>query len=341
MDAFDHDRWIETLQRSTERPHVFDSEQVTDVGDWQTAFRRDLRETLGLSPADNGDPPALAPRQHGTETADGHERQTWSVRTDPGVRVPLSILLPGDVEPPYPVVLALHGHTEHGMALPTGAIDPETPAIAEERRDIARQAVDRGYAAIAPTVRGFGALGGDGWRNDRWACGRLQLYGQLFGRTLLGDRVRDVQCILDFVQAQPRFQSRQIAVAGHSGGGAVALFAAALDERLSPVVVSAYFCPFEDSILAGDHCPCNYVPGLATLARVSDVAGLIAPRPFRALAGQQDDLFPIDGARTAMSRLEAIYAAAGVPDRCDLHAGAGGHQFYPSGAWPFIERHFG
>jgi hypothetical protein len=71
-----------------------------------------------------------------------------------------------------------------------------------------------------------------------------------------------------------------------------------------------------------------------------DVAGLIAPRPFRAIAGKADPIFPIAAVREAYDRLKAIYRVAGVEDRCELYVGEGPHRYYRAGSWPFIRKWF-
>lgn len=338
--GFDRPAWTASLFRNHERRHRHDGERGADFDDWQAAFRRDLRETLGLPVVRQAGVPDPDPRRHGAERAGDHERQTWSVRTETDVRVPFYVLVPDGVEPPYPVVFALHGHTPAGKDLPVGNVDAAEEAVVEEGRDFARQAVERGYAAVAPDVRGFGDLSeAEGWRGGTGTCGRLQMHAQLFGRSLLGDRVWDLRRIADFVADRPAFDADRMAITGHSGGGAVTLFAAALDERFSPVVPSSYFCTFRDSILAVDHCECNYAPGVLELGEMADVAGLVAPRPFRALSGAEDSIFPVEGARESFGRLERIYGAAGAGEDCELYVGDGGHEYYPDGAWPFVDRH--
>ena len=70
---------------------------------------------------------------------------------------------------------------------------------------------------------------------------------------------------------------------------------------------SCYFCTFRDSIMSIPHCADNYVPGLLKVAEMSDVAGLCAPKPLVVVAGEQDDLFPIQGVRKAFEDLREIY----------------------------------
>jgi hypothetical protein len=105
-------------------------------------------------------------------------------------------------------------------------------------------------------------------------------------------------------------------------------------------VPSSYFCTFEGSIGSIHHCDCNYVPGIMRLGEMYDVAGLIAPRPFKAIAGKDDTIFPIEHVKYAFERLKEIYTVAGVPDNCQLYIGQQGHRYYKDGAWDFIREHF-
>lgn len=336
------ERWTERLFRDHERRHAYDDQTGPALSAWQEAFRADLRATLGLPAIEAAGVPSLAPERHETVSEGGYERQRWTVRTETGFRLPFRVLLPDDIEPPCPVVVALHGHGDGGTAVTAGV--PETAEqrreVRDEKRDVAVQAVERGYAALVPTMRGLGELANEadeelGYRT----CHTLQLHAQLFGRSLAGDRVWDGTRLLDFVEDRDEFDEESVTVTGHSGGGAAALFLAAVDERVDVAAVSSYFCTFADSIAALDHCECNYVPGVAGLGEMADVAGLVAPRPFVAVNGADDHIFPVEGARRAFDRLQRVYAAAEVPEKCALHVGDGGHQYYPDGVWPFVEDH--
>jgi fermentation-respiration switch protein FrsA (DUF1100 family) len=151
--------------------------------------------------------------------------------------------------------------------------------------------------------------------------------------------VWDISRLIDWATARPDVDARRIAITGNSGGGTTSVFAAACETRIAVAVPSCYFCTFEGSIGTIHHCDCNYVPGIMRLGEMYDVAGLIAPRPFLAIAGKDDHIFPIEHVRFAFERLQRVYAAAGVPDLCQLYAGEGGHRYYKAGAWPFIRRY--
>lgn len=340
-ETADGPRTPDAPYHDTRRTRGYDGQTGEALAEWRERFRADLRGVLGHDVVRERTVDDPAPERVADETREGHRREEWTLATEAGFRVPLSLLLPSAGEPPYPVALTLHGHTDLGRRLAVGEVpdDRRAELVDRERRDIAVQAVERGYAALAPDMRGFGDLADPRADVDGRACTRLQKTAQVYGRSLVGDRVWDVLRLLDWVEGRPELDADRVALVGHSGGGAVALFAAALDDRVSPVAPNAYVCTFRDSILAVDHCPCNYVPGVARLGEMWDVAGLVAPRPLVVSTGADDPIFPVEGTRRAFDRLREVYAAAGAEDRCRLHVGDGGHRFYPQGVWPFVDAH--
>jgi len=64
--------------------------------------------------------------------------------------------------------------------------------------------------------------------------------------------------------------------------------------------------------------------------------GLFPPKPVVIVAGETDEIFPLEGTRKAFVDLWRIYAAAGVQDRCHLVVGKAGHRFYAEDAWPVM-----
>jgi len=207
---------------------------------------------------------------------------------------------------------------------------------------VAIQAVKEGYFAIAPTTRGFGdtRTPEDIKSEATSSCRTLLMHDILVGRTPIGDRVWDVSKLIDWALKNLPVDPAKIVVTGNSGGGTVTLFAAACDTRISVAVPSSYFCTFAGSIGSVHHCDCNYVPGIMQLGEMADVAGLIAPRPFCAVQGIKDNIFPIAESRKAFAHLKQIYSAAGVPNNCELYEGQEGHRYYKAGVWPFVAKHF-
>jgi fermentation-respiration switch protein FrsA (DUF1100 family) len=72
---------------------------------------------------------------------------------------------------------------------------------------------------------------------------------------------------------------------------------------------------------------------------VSDIAGLIAPRPFFAESGIDDPIFPLAGSREAFEALRRVYETFGHAELCAREEFAGGHQFHGVQGLEFLRRH--
>ncbi len=331
------------LYHSIPRSFSFHGDSRQDLDGWQAEFRAKLRDALGLSRMEQ-EMAGTLPRaeQVRAEDLDSYRREQWLLWTEPDVPLPFYLLRPAQVGDKLPLVLTPHGHNPPYLYVGIYHSEEEHRSILEGDRDIAVQAVREGYLVIAPTARGFG----DTRSSEDIQAGKLSscrtqlLHGLLVGRTPIGERVWDIARLIDWAVSSQNADARRIAITGNSGGGTTSLFAAACDERISIAVPGSYFCTFAGSIGSIYHCECNYVPGILQLGEMYDVAGLIAPRPFCAIAGAEDPIFPISETRFAFEKLLEIYTAAGAPERCRLYEGQGGHRYYKQGAWPFIREAF-
>ncbi len=353
----DADSYVSYLCSATPRIHEFRGASPGDVAQWQQRFRPVLRQLLGLDAIAERGACDLAPELHGTETFNDHIREEWTVQSEPDFRFPFYLLRPKDAQKmgaateagatearARPIVITPHGHGKSGKRVYAGIADTESDReqIDAGERDIALQAVRQGYVAIAPDMRAFAELRRAHERelDHTCSCRTMQMHALLFGRTLVGERVHDVGRLIDFAAGRPGIDTSRVAITGNSGGGTVSLFAAACDERITVAVPGSYFCTFEHSIGSIHHCECNYVPGILRHGEMWDVAGLIAPRPFLAVAGTEDPIFPVDSVRASFARLLGIYRAAGAADSCRLSINEGGHRYYKREVWPFIARSF-
>ncbi len=345
-DAAEH---LNALYENVPGIYAFQARDGAELSAWQAAFRPRLREALGLDNM-HADLSGYVPKAERLETADlgSHVRERWYLWVEPTVPLPFYLMLPKGMEPgdgrKLPLVLVPHGHNHPHIYVGISRDEAEEAHMLEGDRDIARQgAAEEGYIVIAPTARAFGETRtAKDIRADKMHSCRDQLvHDLLVGRTPVGERVWDTSRLIDWALANLPVDARRIAITGNSGGGTISLFASACDTRIALSMPGCYFCTFVGSIGTIHHCECNYVPGILRMGEMYDVAGLIAPRPFCAIAGRDDDIFPIAHVRFAYERLRAIYAVAGAEDRCELHVGDGGHRYFKTPAWDFVRRHFG
>jgi dienelactone hydrolase len=161
------------------------------------------------------------------------------------------------------------------------------------------------------------------------------------GRTAMGERVWDMQRILDWAGKLPDIDSRRVLMMGNSGGGMVTLYASAVDERITVAVPSCSFCSLTSPTGYLYHCDCNMVPGILAHAEMADVAGLTAPRHMLAVNGREDRLFAVADVERAAAGAKAIFTAAECPDHFDHRFGDAGHRFYAHLMWPFVMKVLG
>ena len=70
-----------------------------------------------------------------------------------------------------------------------------------------------------------------------------------------------------------------------------------------------------------------YIPGLLEIGDLDELLGLIAPRPFLMIAGEQDPNFPIKGVHDVAKVMHARYETMDCPDAFEVYVHPGGHSF--------------
>jgi dienelactone hydrolase len=306
-----------------------------DVASWQERLREKIRELVGDMPEERC---SLAPRTLWSRSHELGTIEKVAFTSEPFADVVAYVCLPAGVSPPYTFMVCLQGHST-GMHNSIGvARDDETqPFVPEGDRDFGLGCMRRGMAALCIEQRSFGERGERMQKNvSNQSCHDATMHALMLGRTLLGERVYDVDRGIDYLHHRGDADMDRIGVMGNSGGGTISLFSAALLPRIAYAMPSSYFCTFRDSVMSLYHCADNYLPGLLKYAEMADVLGLFAPKPVVIVNGRKDDIFPIEGTREAFSHLRRIYAAAGAADRCHLVVGTEGHRFYADEAWPVM-----
>lgn len=306
-----------------------------DVKTWQRKLKRKVSQLVGDIPKDRVplNVESLWKRDHPLGTI---EKIVFTA--EPYADVTAYVCLPKDVPPPYTFFICVQGHSTgaHNSIGVDRDTNNETIDVPGDR-DFGLGCMRRGLAALCIEQRSFGErreLVQEHTSNH--GCHDATMHALMLGRTLIGERVFDVDRGIDCLKTRDDVDMKRIGVMGNSGGGTISLFAAALLPRIAFAMPSCYFCTFADSIMSIYHCADNYVPNLLRYAEMPDVMGLFAPKPVVLVAGKEDPIFPIKGVQKAFRHLKKIYKAAGVPNRCHLVVGNEGHRFYADDAWPVM-----
>lgn len=335
---------------ATGRRLALRAETAAELEDWRRELRAELRRAICLDTAERVPP---SPRVTERVTLDGYLRERVELATEPGVEMPLYVLLPAGQRPGEvrPAVIAPHGHGGGGKLATAGRRD--IPAVAEaiERYnyDYGVQLVRRGFAVFCPDARGFGERRELGRQGDEdllgKSCDLLNHMALPLGRTVVGMWTWDLMRLIDYIETRPECDPRRIGCAGLSGGGLQTLFLAALDERVRAVVISGYFYGCKDALLRlNGNCSCNYVPGLWQLADMGDIGALIAPRPLLIETGSED---PLNGERGVANAEEQVaiarraYRLLGAEAHLEHDIFPGGHRWHGVRAVPFLAEHLG
>ncbi len=302
-------------------------DQPKVVSETRESLREDLGKLMKIHGRTNDSLQLTfeAPKNHETYT---QYRFHFQSNED---RVPGYLVIPKNLEPPYPVMVCLQGHAP-GMFISLGEYrNHREKKLVEGGRDLAIQAIDRGWVALVIEQKGFGER-----QLDSLTCNHQSLNELMQGRTMLGERVYDISRTIDVIYALDSLDNSKIGIIGNSSGGTTAYYAAAMDPRIDIAVVSCSFSTFETSWLKYPHCSCGYVPGLMQLADMADLAQLISPRNLIIVAGDRDYLADIQGVREGFAVAQQFYQEDGADENIMLIVGKGGHQFYPEKTWPVI-----
>ncbi|WP_080840773.1 alpha/beta hydrolase family protein [Cohnella massiliensis] len=308
--------------------------------EWRSGLLAGFRRRLGPFPSRAAElDPVLLERT----PCDGYVRERVEITTFDGLRMPLYVLLPeGAGNRRGPAVLAIHGHGYGSREIcglePDGSPRRGDPGL---HKDFAVTLARQGFVVAAPELLGFGdrRFSRDAAEGPaKSSCYAMSVHLLMTGHTLAGYRVYETMRALDYLCGRSEVDGDRIGAMGISGGGLVAAFASALDERIRRTVVSGYANTFRGSILDRDHCLDNYVPGILQEAEMPELIGLIAPRALLIESGDEDRVFPAASAREAYAKLREIYEAAGAPDRLEADFFAGGHEIGGAKAFGWLGR---
>lgn len=333
--ALSLERW-----KASPRALRFQAKSKAEAAAWQKKLRKRVESCLGGFPSRHGE---ITARSLEVKELPTHTREALVFDSQPGASVFAYLLTPRNVKAPMPVVICLPGHGR-GVDDIVG-IDPDgrdRTVKVGYAYDYALQVVEQGMAALAIEMIGFGCRRDPAARKagqDQSSCQPSAGVALLLGETMAAWRTWDVVRACDFIGIRKELDSNRIGCMGISGGGLITLYATAMEPRIRAAFMSCSLCTFRDSIMSISHCIDNYVPGILNWAEMSDIAGLVAPRPFFVESGEKDPIFPLAGSREAFQAVQRVYEVFGQGEFCKREEFSGEHEFHGSGGLAFLRQH--
>jgi cephalosporin-C deacetylase-like acetyl esterase len=252
------------------------------------------------------------------------------LRTEPGIVVPVILLVPPVKEAKAPVVVCLAQEGKQEF------LKRHAAAIAE--------LLDHGVAVCLPDVRGTGESSPGEGRGRASAAASIAASEWMLGQSLLGARVRDVRSVLRHLRRHPKLDARRLALWGDSFaevnppdrdlrvphnagarppqaeplGGLLALLGGLFEEEVRAIYVRRGLSDCR-SVLENElmYIPQDVVvPAVLKTGDLCDLAATFAPRPLW-LEGLVDGMNREVPSETLSKRYQPTLDAYESADRSD------------------------
>jgi dienelactone hydrolase len=299
--------------RSTRPSQSYAGQRGDAWREWRSALRERLVDLLGLQYQHEDEVEVIVTD---AVVVSGVERLEIRLRAADDVLLPGYLMRPVNLREPVPALLVYPGH---------GTIQQTAGLSNSPHHANALALAQAGYVTITIEARGVGELG----QVDHTELDNL---ARLMGRTWLTMTVEDGLRALDYLQTRSDVKPTHLGVTGLGVAGGLALYTAALDERIRAMVIENYLGGGIDPLTVRGHS-CDFVPGLLQYFDLSDVARAVAPRPALYAYAKDDPRTRI--ARAWFDEMRPLYETFGCPDRTRFveHEEGDGYDRATAKAW--------
>jgi cephalosporin-C deacetylase-like acetyl esterase len=267
--------------------------------------------------------------------SDGAVLQRTAIRTQPGITIPVLLLVPERRNgPPAPVVV--------------GVAQSGKEALLRNRADEIAGLLQAGIAVCLPDVRGTGETRAGSGRGRYSADTALSSTALMLGDTMVGARLRDLRSVLRYLRSRKDLDATQIALWGDSLapmnppdtdfrvprhmdgrpkqpeplGGLLAMLAALYEDNVQAVYIHRGLVSYR-SVLDSQFVLIPHdlvVPEVLCIGDLSNVAAALAPRPvcFDGLVDGLNRQVPIERVREQYEPVVESYQRDGAEDRLTI-----------------------
>ena len=228
--------------------------------------------------------------------------------SEPNHHVTAYLFLPdGAAKAPYPAVLVPLGHTNDGKlhkAYFKGGVVAAQAGLAA----LVYDPIDEGER---PQIAGTRLNCVEG--HVRTGL-RASLVGWHGARFRIWDGIR----ALDYLESRPDIDGAKLAIMGHSGGGTLTSYIAALDTRVKSSCPACFVTTARDLVEFWGPQDCEQnIPGAMKLGlNHLSLMMMASPRPVELILAE-NDMFSPAGSFTTLAKMRELYARLGIPERVD------------------------
>ena len=303
---------------------------------WQKLARRKLAELSGYETYRKT--PEIIKIFNETKLSTGVFRKRIYLRVSSKSDIPINLIFKKPYNHRAKVFIFLAGSTSGahiGWGEAKVPIDHQRIFIGA---DIAKQAAEKGYLAVTFEQAGFGERLEKELKkksNDRTIDFANHLL--LLGKSLEGYGASEISSVIDWLCSKNNefsISKKNIYLYGHSAGGTLAQFTAALDKRIKGTLASGSVGPIRETIGSrGCGSGSGIIPGFLNYFDTTDLIGLIAPRLFIALNGDKDHIYPYKGAKKVIDGARLFYKKLNASNNITSVRVKGKHQYYNKETW--------
>jgi cephalosporin-C deacetylase-like acetyl esterase len=245
------------------------------------------------------------------------------------------LLVPKDLKPGErrPVVVCQHGRAGR----PQDLIQPDDARKQTVYKAFAAQLADRGFVVYAPQNP---YIFEERYRYIQRKANPLKL--SLFS-FILGQHERT----LDWLAGLPFVDAQRIGFYGLSYGGKTAVRVPPLLDRYALSICSGDFNEYTGKMAAVDRPDSfmftieheMYEFDLGNTFNYSDLANLMAPRPFMVERGHKDGVGLDEWVAYEYAKVRRFYTFLGIPERTAIEFRNGGHEIFAEDTFRFLHKH--
>ena len=216
----------------------------------------------------------------------------------------------------------------------------------EEDRESAAWRVYKGFAA-ALADRGFVVYAPHNFYRGGNEFRMLQRMAHPLKKTMFGLTTAQPARHLEWLSSLPFVDGKRIGFYGLSYGGNTAMRVPAILEQYACVICSGDFNEWIYKNTTTDALPSMiyhnvwevFEWNLGHTFNHSDLAGLIAPRPFMVERGHDDGVAIDEWIAAEYACVRRLYAKLGIPGRTEIEFFNGPHAIHGEGTYRFLHRH--